>query len=74
MAAGAYNSCPMTTVTDDIRERLDIVEVVGGYVQLKKAGRSFKGRCPFHAEKDAQLHRRPSAGYLALLRGVQHGR
>ncbi|HEY7033946.1 MAG TPA: DNA primase [Thermomicrobiales bacterium] len=35
----------------DVRERTDIVELVGQYVQLKKAGRSYKGLCPFHQEK-----------------------
>jgi DNA primase len=36
---------------DGLRERADIVEVVSDYVQLKKAGRLFKGLCPFHDEK-----------------------
>jgi len=34
-----------------IRERVSIVEVVSGYVALKKAGRNFLGLCPFHGEK-----------------------
>ncbi len=35
----------------EIRERTDIVELVGAYTPLKKAGRSYKGLCPFHQEK-----------------------
>ena len=35
----------------EVREISDIVELVSHYVQLKKAGRSYKGLCPFHAEK-----------------------
>jgi DNA primase catalytic core len=40
----------MSTV-DEVKERLDIVEVIQSYVPLKKAGRSYKGACPFHSEK-----------------------
>ena len=35
----------------DLLARVDIVEVVGRYVQLKKAGANFLGLCPFHGEK-----------------------
>ncbi|MFI5344889.1 MAG: DNA primase [Elusimicrobiota bacterium] len=34
-----------------IRSRLDIVELVGECVQLTRAGRNMKGRCPFHQER-----------------------
>ncbi len=40
----------MTSV-DEIRQRLDIAEVVGESVALKRAGRTYKGLCPFHEEK-----------------------
>ncbi|MBR8426266.1 DNA primase [Burkholderia cenocepacia] len=36
---------------DEVRERTDIVELVGQHVKLKKAGKDFVGLCPFHAEK-----------------------
>ncbi len=36
---------------DEIRSAADIVDVVSGYVQLKKRGKNFIGLCPFHQEK-----------------------
>ena len=38
-------------VAATVKEKLDIVEIVGETVQLKKAGTIFKGLCPFHGEK-----------------------
>src|SRR5213078_3999889 len=39
------------TLLDEIRTGVDIVELVGRFVNLRKAGVNYKGLCPFHAEK-----------------------
>ncbi len=40
----------MSTI-DEVKDRADIVDVISTYVSLKKAGRNYKGLCPFHTEK-----------------------
>ena len=39
------------SVITEVKQRLDIVELVSDYVTLQKTGRNFKGLCPFHSEK-----------------------
>ncbi len=39
------------SVVEDIKDRLDLIEIIGRAIQLQKAGRNFKGLCPFHQEK-----------------------
>src|SRR3989344_2143153 len=34
-----------------VKEKTDIVEFISAYVPLKKSGKNYKGRCPFHSEK-----------------------
>ncbi len=38
-------------VIEEVQSKLDIVEIVGSYISLRKAGRNFKACCPFHHEK-----------------------
>ncbi len=47
---------------EEIRSRIDIVELIGRYVTLKPAGQSFKGRCPFHPDDTPSLHVSPDKG------------
>ena len=42
-------------VIDNIINTANIVDVIGDYVKLKKAGVNYKGVCPFHGDKDASL-------------------
>ena len=48
-----------------IRERVRIEDIVGDYVQLRRAGAdSLKGLCPFHDEKSPSFHVRPNHGHF----------
>lgn len=51
----------MTTV-DEVRDRLDAVEIIGEHVTLKRQGRSYKALCPFHDEKTPSFVVFPESG------------
>ncbi len=46
----------------EVRDQTDIVDLVGGYVQLKRTGSSFKGLCPFHQENTPSFVVFPQSG------------
>jgi DNA primase len=52
----------MSQEVELIKERLDIADIVGEYVKLKRAGRSFKGLCPFHQERTPSFIVSPDRG------------
>lgn len=44
---------------EQVRAANDIVDVIGGYIPLKRAGTNFQGLCPFHKEKTPSFHVSP---------------
>ena len=43
-------------IIEEVRSRNDIVDVIGGYVTLKRRGNSYMACCPFHHEKTPSFH------------------
>jgi DNA primase len=52
------------TFIDDLRLQANIVQVIQEYVPLKRAGRTYKGLCPFHSEKTPSFHVDPEKGFF----------
>jgi DNA primase catalytic core len=46
--------------TQRIKDCVDVVTAIGGYVRLRKAGREYIGLCPFHPERTPSFHVNPS--------------
>jgi DNA primase len=46
----------------EVASAADIVEVISAYVELKKAGKDYRGLCPFHGDKDPSFYVSPQKG------------
>ena len=57
----------------ELLARVDVVDVVGHHVQLKKAGANFLGLCPFHAEKSPSFTVSPSKQFYHCFGCGAHG-
>ena len=56
-----------------LRDKTDIVDIIGKHVSLKRAGASFKGLCPFHEEKSPSFHVNRSNGSYHCFGCAAHG-
>jgi DNA primase len=59
-------------IIQQVRDRADVVELIGRTVSLKRAGRSYKGLCPFHDEKTPSFNVNPDRGSYYCF-GCQEG-
>jgi DNA primase len=44
------------SVIDDVKQKIDIIDIIGQHVTLTKSGRTFRGLCPFHGEKHPSFY------------------
>lgn len=62
-----------TDAVNEVRSRIDLVDLIGAHVRLVRAGRSFKGLCPFHNEKTPSFNVNPERRIWHCFGCGEHG-
>lgn len=60
-------------IINEIKKRIDIVEFIGSFIQVKKAGKNLKAICPFHQEKTPSFIISPERQIWRCFGGCQEG-
>lgn len=63
----------MSVDVERLKGQLDIVEVIGRYVQLKRAGKEYEACCPFHSERTPSFTVIPGKGFFHCFGCGAHG-
>jgi DNA primase len=58
---------------EDLLQRVDLADLIGSRITLKKAGGNYKARCPFHDEKTPSFNVRPDKGFYHCFGCGAHG-
>ncbi len=54
----------MNSIVEELKDKIDIVELISQYVQLKKRGSNYFGLCPFHSEKTPSFSVNPGGRFF----------